>query len=74
MISDAKELFIADQLVLAIEKIIQAENFFFQLILKIRNRWLKMHGERIKTLNQKMLSLCKSLSLLQGEVKLISII
>jgi len=52
MISDAKELFIADQLVLAIEKIIQAENFFFQLILKIRNRWLKMHGERIKTLNQ----------------------
>ncbi|KPA15876.1 hypothetical protein MHK_003922 [Candidatus Magnetomorum sp. HK-1] len=52
LFSEAKELFIADQLILAIAKISQAHSCFIKLILTIRNRWLKMHHENFKILYQ----------------------
>jgi len=42
-IQAAKELIIADQLVLAIKKILQGESCFDRIIIQTRKRWLRFH-------------------------------
>ena len=52
IVDEANDLFLSDHILLAIDKVYDANRCFSEMIVTIRNRWIEMHQQTITLLYQ----------------------